>query len=197
MFCTHICTLLLYLKILQNSDSISCGKGPRCQVLLYCSLNLPGFPVLTLNMLSIQREAPKALTTRPDITYPCFRGRPCELFGIAHQLLRTLSLKKVDFPIVKLLTNTYFCKIMCFCMWSSAKYMFFWRKRTQAKGWYGAGPSHMRSLSSASRAAAISSASELLPSSSSLLDSPLDSLAASSSFSFLLWPLKREEKQLL
>lgn len=58
-----------------------------------------------------------------------------------------------------------------------------------------AGPGHMRSFSSASRAAAISSASELLPSSSSLLDSPLDSLAASSSFSFLLWPLKREEKQ--
>lgn len=50
---------------------------------------------------------------------------------------------------------------------------------------------HMRSLSSASRAAAISSASELLPSSSSQLDSLLDSLAASS-FSFLLWPL--EEK---
>lgn len=51
---------------------------------------------------------------------------------------------------------------------------------------------HMRSLSSASSAAAISSASELLPSSSSQLDSPLDSLAASPSFSFLLWPL--EEK---
>lgn len=47
---------------------------------------------------------------------------------------------------------------------------------------------HMRSLSSASSALAISSASELLPS-SSLLDSLLDSLAASSSFSFLLWPL--------
>lgn len=53
---------------------------------------------------------------------------------------------------------------------------------------------HMRS-SSASSAAAISSASELLPSSSSQLDSLLDSLAASSSFSFLLWPLK--EKHLL
>lgn len=26
---------------------------------------------------------------------------------------------------------------MCFCMWSSAKYMFFWRKRTQARGWTG------------------------------------------------------------
>lgn len=51
----------------------------------------------------------------------------------------------------------------------------------------------MRS-SSASRAAAISSASELLPSSSQL-DSLLDSLAASSSFSFLLWPL--EDKRAL
>ena len=48
----------------------------------------------------------------------------------------------------------------------------------------------MRSPSSASSAAAISSASELPPSSSSQLDAPLDSLAASSSFSFLLWPLR-------
>lgn len=46
----------------------------------------------------------------------------------------------------------------------------------------------MRS-SSASSAAAISSASELLPSSSQL-EPLLDSLAASSSFSFLLWPLE-------
>lgn len=46
----------------------------------------------------------------------------------------------------------------------------------------------MRSLSSASRAAAISSASELLPSSSSSskLDSPLEALPNSASISFLL-----------
>ena len=54
-------------------------------------------------------------------------------------------------------------------------------------------PGHMRSPSSASSAAAISSASELPPSSSSQLDAPLDSLAASSSFSFLLWPLQQKQ----
>lgn len=28
------------------------------------------------------------------------------------------------YPVVKLLKNTYFCKIMCFCMWSSANIHF-------------------------------------------------------------------------
>ena len=91
--------------------------------------------------------------------------------------------------------NTYFYKIMCFCRWSSAKQV--------EKRWPHPGRpevsrlppcSHMRSPSSASSAAAISSASELPPSSSSQLDAPLDSLAASSSFSFLLWPLQEKHK---
>lgn len=55
--------------------------------------------------------------------------------------------------------------------------------------WRGRAPHHTRSLSSASRAAAISSASELLPSPSASLDSLLESLAVPSSLSFLLWPL--------
>lgn len=93
---------------------------------------------------------------------------------------------------MKLLKNTHFCKITCFCMQSSAKYASLWRKDLSGAGGAGRpGPGHIRSFSSASSAAAISSASELLPSSSSLLDSLLDSLAASSSFSFLLWPLRR------
>lgn len=60
-----------------------------------------------------------------------------------------------------------------------------------AQAWGAAGRAayaQMRSLSSASRAAAISSASELLPSSSSSsqLDSPLEALPNSASISFLL-----------
>lgn len=87
---------------------------------------------------------------------------------------------------------------MCFCTWSFAKYTGLSGEKKSplwGAGWGGAraGPAHMRS-SSASRAAAISSASELLPSSSQL-DSLLDSLATSSSFSFLLWPL--EDKRAL
>lgn len=143
MFCTHICTLLLYLKILQNSDSISCGKGPRCQVLLYCSLNLPGFPVLTLNMLSIQREAPKALTTRPDITYPCLRGRPCELFGIAHQLLRTLSLKKSRFSYSKTSYKHLFLQNNVFLYVELCKIYVFLEKKDPSQGLvWGGSKSH-------------------------------------------------------
>ena len=82
--------------------------------------------------------------------------------------------------------NIYFCKIMFLQMELCTQ-------THPSMGELQAVPGHMRSPSSASSAAAISSASELPPSSSSQLDAPLDSLAASSSFSFLLWPLQQKQ----
>lgn len=88
--------------------------------------------------------------------------------------------------------NTSFCKTVCFCRWSSAnRHVPLEEEQLPGRRRVECMPrGHMRSPSSASSAAAISSASELPPSSSSQLDAPLDSLAASSSFSFLLWPLQ-------